>query len=185
MGLTGKQRQFVEHYLQCFNAAEAARRAGYSARTANQQGARLLTNVGIAAEIKARFDQLAMSSDESMMRLTEQARALYADYIQADGSVDLDGMKRDSRMHLVKSVKVTQWGTNVEFHDAQAALFRVLQIRGLFVERVEATVTTNMQDVGERLRARIEAMAARMREDSDLAESNTADVLMMIRDRLG
>ena len=35
------------------NATEAAIRAGYSAKTANQQGPRLLVNVGIAAAIGA------------------------------------------------------------------------------------------------------------------------------------
>jgi len=30
--LTGRQRRFVREYLKCFNAAEAAERAGYAGR---------------------------------------------------------------------------------------------------------------------------------------------------------
>lgn len=43
--LTSKQRRFVENYLLDLNATQAAIRAGYSQKTARQQGHRLLTNV--------------------------------------------------------------------------------------------------------------------------------------------
>lgn len=49
--LTPKQRTFVDEYLVDLNATQAATRAGYSARTANEQGARLLANVSVAAAI--------------------------------------------------------------------------------------------------------------------------------------
>jgi len=39
--MTPKRRKFVDEYLLDLNATEAALRAGYSARTANEQGARL------------------------------------------------------------------------------------------------------------------------------------------------
>ena len=38
MALSKKQRVFVEHFLRCWNAAEAARRAGYSERSARHIG---------------------------------------------------------------------------------------------------------------------------------------------------
>ncbi|MBR3388684.1 MAG: terminase small subunit, partial [Bacteroidales bacterium] len=40
--LTARQKRFVEEYLLCGNSAEAARRAGYSVKTANRLGSRLL-----------------------------------------------------------------------------------------------------------------------------------------------
>ena len=43
--LTAKQQRFCEEYLIDLNATQAAVRAGYSAKTANEQGSRLLTNV--------------------------------------------------------------------------------------------------------------------------------------------
>lgn len=47
MALSEKQRVFCEHYAACFNATEAAKRAGYSAKTAYSQGQRLLKNVEV------------------------------------------------------------------------------------------------------------------------------------------
>jgi len=53
MKLTPKQRRFVDEYQIDLNATQAAIRAGYSAKTAEQQGPRLLGNVGVAAAIQA------------------------------------------------------------------------------------------------------------------------------------
>jgi hypothetical protein len=164
MGLTNKQRLFVEYYLQTWNASEAARRAGYSEKTAHSQGPRLLENVEIGDEIKARVDAQAMTAGEALVRLAEQARAAYAAYIESDGSVDLAGMKRDGKMHLVKCIKYTRTGeVMVEFHDAQAALFKVTQVHGLPIERVEATVDDKRTDV----RRRIDDVIARLRTGND------------------
>lgn len=49
--LTPKQRRFVEEYLIDSNATQAAIRACYSQKTANEQGARLLVNVSIQEAI--------------------------------------------------------------------------------------------------------------------------------------
>lgn len=51
--LSAKQARFVEEYLLDLNATQAAIRAGYSRKTAEQQGPRLLGNVGVAAAIAA------------------------------------------------------------------------------------------------------------------------------------
>lgn len=53
MALTAKQQRFVAEYLVDLNATEAAKRCGYSAKTAKQQGSRLLTNADIAAAVAA------------------------------------------------------------------------------------------------------------------------------------
>lgn len=66
MSLTPKQQAFVENYLLDLNATQAAIRAGYSAKTAEQQGSRLLRNVQVAAavtEAKAkRSEELAIDA---------------------------------------------------------------------------------------------------------------------------
>lgn len=56
MALTAKQQMFVKEYLVDLNATQAAIRAGYSAKTANEQGARLLTNVSVAEAVQAGMD---------------------------------------------------------------------------------------------------------------------------------
>lgn len=45
------QALFVEECLVGLNATQAATRAGYSKRTANEEGARLLANASVAAAI--------------------------------------------------------------------------------------------------------------------------------------
>lgn len=50
--LKPKQQRFVDEYLIDLNATQAAIRAGYSPKTARQQGQRLLTNVVIAAAVE-------------------------------------------------------------------------------------------------------------------------------------
>lgn len=45
--MTLQQRRFAQEFAVCGNAAEAARRAGYSPKTARSQGQRLLTKVDI------------------------------------------------------------------------------------------------------------------------------------------
>lgn len=81
--LTPKQQRFVENYLIDLNATQAAIRAGYSERTANQQGPRLLENVDVrnaidAAKIK-RSDKLEVDAEWTLQRLVDEAEADLAD----------------------------------------------------------------------------------------------------------
>lgn len=59
MALTPKQSMFVKEYLIDLNATQAAIRAGYSEKTANEQGCRLLANVSIAESIQEAMDKRA------------------------------------------------------------------------------------------------------------------------------
>ena len=52
--LTARQEKFVEHYSICGNAAEAARLAGYSAKTARVIGPENLTKPAVKAALAAR-----------------------------------------------------------------------------------------------------------------------------------
>lgn len=51
MSLNPRQRRFVDEYLIDLNATQAAIRAGYSARAAEVQGSRLLSNAKVAAAV--------------------------------------------------------------------------------------------------------------------------------------
>lgn len=58
-GLTLRQNEFCECYVATGNAADAARRAGYSERTARFQGHRLLKDARVQARIGALHTALA------------------------------------------------------------------------------------------------------------------------------
>lgn len=137
MALTAKQQVFIAEYLKCWNASEAARRAGYSERTANEQGSQLLANLSVSAEIERRKAEIIMSADEVLTRLTEQGRAVYADYLTENGAVDLAALIADGKSHLIKKIKPTRYGIEIEFYDAQAALAMLAKANGL--DRIEVT----------------------------------------------
>ena len=89
--LTPKQQRFVAEYLVDLNATQAAIRAGYSAKTAEQQGPRLLGNVGvataIAAGMRARSEQTGIDAKWVLRRLGEQAEADLADLYDEQGNL--------------------------------------------------------------------------------------------------
>lgn len=60
--LSSKQQRFCDEYLIDLNATKAAERAGYSAKTAQEQGSRLLSNVMVQARIDALKTQRSQST---------------------------------------------------------------------------------------------------------------------------
>lgn len=137
MALSPKHQEFINQYIACyFNATEAYARAypNASRETARRNGHELLTNTDIAHEIKRRIAENTMSADEVLMRLGEQARNEHGKYITSTGIVDLPQLIADGKGHLIKGIKETQYGKNVEFYDAQAALVHIGKHHKLFVE---------------------------------------------------
>lgn len=88
-GLTPKQQRFVEEYLVDLNATQAAIRAGYSVRTAEQQGPRLLGNVGVASAIQAakaeRSRRTQIDADWVLRQLAAEKAADLADLFDEHG----------------------------------------------------------------------------------------------------
>lgn len=78
MKLTEKQRRFVDYYVETGNASEAARRAGYSEKTAGWIGQENLQKPTIKAAIDARLreleDKRIAKADEVMQFLTSTLR---------------------------------------------------------------------------------------------------------------
>lgn len=100
--LTRKQQVFVDEYLKTWNAAEAARRAGYSEKTAYSSGPRLLRNVEISAAISERLSASHMSADEVLTRLADIARGDLADFMEATTmGFSLSLTETDDEGHIV------------------------------------------------------------------------------------
>ncbi len=70
--LTKRQELFISEFLVDLNGTQAAIRAGFSERTANEQSVRLLANVSIAAQIaeklKDRHERLGIDADALLKR---------------------------------------------------------------------------------------------------------------------
>ncbi len=75
--LTPKQARFVEEYLLDLNATQAATRAGYSKKTANEQGAQLLAKLSIRQAVAeaqaARSKRTEITQDEVIQGLKKEA----------------------------------------------------------------------------------------------------------------
>ncbi len=91
MSLSPKQAAFVREYLVDSNATEAAKRAGYSPKTAAEQGSRLLRKVKILDAIAAGQKALAATAQINAERvIRELATIAFADLGQlydADGQL--------------------------------------------------------------------------------------------------
>lgn len=89
--MTPKQEAFAREYLIDLNATQAAIRAGYSPKTANEQGARLLTYVSVRSlieqEQKARAERTRVDADWVLTRLHSEATADLADLYDGSGNL--------------------------------------------------------------------------------------------------
>ena len=59
MSLTPKQQAFADYYIECGNATEAAKRAGYSENNVGENAAKTLKNPNVSAYIAERMEEQA------------------------------------------------------------------------------------------------------------------------------
>lgn len=89
--MTEKQRRFADYFIETGNAAEAARRAGYSARSAKQTGEKNMTKHDLSAYIKARLAEIdagrVAAADEVMIFYTAVMRGEVKDQFGFDAQL--------------------------------------------------------------------------------------------------
>lgn len=155
-GLNPKQAAFVEEYLKDLNATQAAIRAGYSARTAEAQGSRLLSHVKVAEAVQAAKDARSKRTEITADRvLQELAKIGFADVrrIFAPGGsllspTDMD----DDTAAAVQSVEVVERPRRnadgeveieqikkVRLNDKLGALTQMGRHLGMFTDKTELT----------------------------------------------
>lgn len=90
-GLTEKQKRFIDEYLVDLNATQAAKRSGYSAHTAMEQGYQLLQNTSVLGHLRVKQEALAkrteLTQDWVISRLKEVAERC----MSAEPVLDHDG----------------------------------------------------------------------------------------------
>ena len=95
MDLTEKQKAFADAYLVDFNASAAAKRAGYSLRSAHVQGCNLLKKPKVQKYLQEQREKAhnaaIMTLEEAMERLSRLARRDVSDYVDAGGHFDTQG----------------------------------------------------------------------------------------------
>ena len=151
MTLSKKYRAFVDEYLMCFNATEAYMRV-YNPKkrtTAGANGHELLKNTEISDEIEKRLQEKHMSADEALKRMADIARGDLGEFVNDFGMIDISGMRKAGKTHLIKRLKTKTVIVNgkeddtethiqdVELYPADAAIRDVLKVAGRFSERIE------------------------------------------------
>lgn len=138
MELRRKQRIFIDEYLKCWNATQAAINAGYSKRSAGSIGGENMQKPEIVEEIKRRLNESAMSADEVVHSIGEIGRTTIEDLMNVDEngrmSFDFRRAKEQGKLHLIKSITPTAYGIKVELHDRMKALELIGKHHKLFTD---------------------------------------------------
>lgn len=147
-GLTYKQRLFVEAYLgpSNGNASDAARRAGY--KNPALLGHRLVKKSAISAAISARLDSAALTTNQILAILSDQATVSVEDFghVSEHGyTLDLDKARKRGRMHCIKKLKPVRVQVDdgedqpayrteyeIELHNSQTAIELLGKYRGMW-----------------------------------------------------
>ena len=128
--LTDKQKRFVQEYLVDLNATAAAKRAGYSEKTADRIGPELLGKTCVSSAIhkamEKREKRTEITQDRVLKELAAIGFARGTDYaqIQSRGRVSLTPTEEltEEQKAAVLGVKETQYGVEIKLADKVRAL---------------------------------------------------------------
>jgi phage terminase small subunit len=146
--LTPKQTRFAQEYLFDLNAKQAAIRAGYSPKTAEVQGSRLLGHPNVQAAVDAAMQARSRRAEVTADRVvTELAKIAFADmrdyWPRAGETIDLHRLDQDRTAAIeeitideaVDPAGVLHRRTRLKLHDKLAALTNLARHLGMFVDR--------------------------------------------------
>lgn len=139
MALTEKQKRFVAEYLVDLNATEAAKRAGYSEKTAYSIGFENLKKPeiqdAIQAAMDARSERTGITQDMVIRELAAIGFSKATDYVRIqDGIVlikDTDGLT-DAQKTAISSIEDGKYGVKIRLHDKVRALEKIGEHLGMF-----------------------------------------------------
>lgn len=146
--LEPKQEAFVNAYFECnLNATAAAKKAGYSKKTARQIASENLSKPDIQAHIRARLNKEAMSANEVLHRLAAIARSDFGELVDDMGNPDIKTARETGQTQIIKRIKqrsvTTEQSdiaeTEVEILDPLKALELLGKAHGLFTDKTDIT----------------------------------------------
>jgi len=170
--LNEKQQRFVDEYLIDLNATQAAIRTGYSAKTADVQGSRLLGNVKVQVELKKamqkREERTEITQDMVLKELFKVAFANGSDFAKVttkpimeqvvNGTTgeweekevlkqfveltDTDNLPEEKKA-AIACIKEGKFGIEVQSCDKVKALELIGKHLGMFKDKVELSGQVN------------------------------------------
>lgn len=157
--LTEKQQRFVDEYLIDLNATQAAIRAGYSAKTANEQGCQNLAKLNISQAISERMAKRSKRTGVNQDRVVQELAKVA--FIKMTDVVDQNGKIKDSAseddLSCIESIKYkhsdTDSGYSVEREVKIASKLKALELLGkhlgMWNDKLDVNVTLPVVISGE------------------------------------
>lgn len=157
--LTEKQQRFVDEYLIDLNATQAAIRAGYSVKTANEQGsqnlAKLSIQQAIAERMAERSKRTGINQDRVVLELAKIALVNMTDIVDSQGRIKTDASPDD--LACIESVKYKEsesdTGSSVEREVKIASKLKALELLGkhlgMWNDKLDVNITQPIVITGE------------------------------------
>ena len=157
--LTSKQRRFIEEYLVDLNATEAAKRAGYSEKTAYVIGHENLRKPKIAAEIQEAMNRQSerteIAADMVLRELAKIGFSNLRDFVQwgPDGVTlkPSEALTAEQAACVAEvSQTVTEHGgtTRFKLHDKVTAIAKIGYHLGMFKNQMDGNLQFTVHDPG-------------------------------------
>lgn len=207
MALTAKQQRFVDEYLKDLNATQAAIRAGYSKKTADQQASRLLTNVKIRAYLAERQDDRSKRTEITQdMVLKELAKIGFSDIrkvvrwgtteivagvddegeatievhhgLSLVGADDID----DATAAAISEISEGRDGLKVKLHDKKSALVDIGRHLGMFAAPGHIDLDTELKRIEVQNKRLINEKLRRELEDPNKGLPEPKQVIIGVED---
>lgn len=89
--LPDKRRRFVDEYIIDCNGTQAAIRAGYAPKAANEQAARLLANASIKAAVEEKLAEIRKKNEITADWVVDKAKKIIERCMQAEPVYDHEG----------------------------------------------------------------------------------------------
>ncbi len=150
--LSPKQQLFADEYLIDLNATQAAIRAGYSPKTADQQGSRLLTIVKVRTYIEQKMAERSrrtgINQDRVLQELAKIAFVKATDLIDPKDASVLENASDDD-LAVIQSIKVKEsWGEKgssvereIKLADKTRSLEMLGRHLGMFNDKLDVNAT--------------------------------------------
>jgi len=150
--LTKKQQLFANEYLIDLNATQAAIRAGYSEKTAQEQSSRLLSKVivqeFISVQMKKREKRTEITQDRVLNEIAKLAFSNIQDIYDENGElINIPDMQRDVSAAIQEIVQDSIKSGDGEFiikrkyklSDKRASLEMLCRHLGMFKDKLDHT----------------------------------------------
>ena len=138
--LTPKQERFVDEYLVDLNATAAAKRAGYSEKSASRIAIELLNKTHVSAAIQERRaklrGKLEITQEAVLQELAAIAFANGTDFVTVTGAgllcVKPTSEVAKEKLPAIAGIKYNQLGIEIKLHDKVRALELLGKHLGVF-----------------------------------------------------